>query len=221
MKWLAKMQYRYGARAPKNLMLAVAGGQIIAWLVIMLAWAPLYNYLQLTREGLIHLQLWRLVSFVFSPSLTMNPLFFALEVYLIYMIGTALERAWGAFTFDAYFLLGMAGAWAACLLTGASSASALWYSLFFAFAWLYPDMQLLLFFVLPVKVKWLGLAAAALYLLQAAQLLLTLRFTSALALVVGLANFLVFFGPDIWRRLRGEASARRRRREWENQWRGR
>ena len=115
MNWLAKMQYRYGRKAPRNLMLVVAGGQIAAWLVIMLVNSNVYYLLQLTRSGLAHLQLWRLVSFVFSPSLTMNPLFFALEVYLVYWIGTSLERAWGAFTFDAYFLLGMAAAWVACL----------------------------------------------------------------------------------------------------------
>ena len=144
MNWLAKMQYRYGRKAPKNLMLVVAGGQIAAWLVIMLVNSNVYYLLQLTRSGLMHLQLWRLVSFVFSPSLTMNPLFFALEVYLVYWIGTSLERAWGAFTFDVYFLLGMAGAWVSCLLTGWGSSEALFYSLFFAFAWLFPDMQLIL-----------------------------------------------------------------------------
>ena len=70
MNWLAKMQYRYGRKAPKNLMLVVAGGQIAAWLVIMLVNSNVYYLLQLTRSGLMHLQLWRLVSFVFSPSLT-------------------------------------------------------------------------------------------------------------------------------------------------------
>lgn len=221
MNWLAKMQYRYGRKAPRNLMLVVAGGQIAAWLVIMLVNSNVYYLLQLTRSGLMHLQLWRLVSFVFSPSLTMNPLFFALEVYLVYWIGTSLERAWGAFTFDVYFLLGMAGAWVACLLTGWGSSEALFYSLFFAFAWLFPDMQLMLFFVLPVKVKWLGWIAGGLYVLQVAFLLITFQFTQVLATVLGLVNFLVFFGPDIFRRLKNDAETRRRRREWENQWRGR
>lgn len=221
MKWLAKLQYRYGRRAPKNLMLVVAGGQIVAWLAIMLFYGGLYEKLQLTRAGLAHLELWRLVTFVFSPSLTTNPLFFALEVYLIYMIGTSLERAWGAFTFDVYFLIGMAGAWVACLLTGWGSSEALFYSLFFAFAWLFPDMQLMLFFVLPVKVKWLGWIAGALYLVNLGFLLLTFQLAQAAALVVGLAGFLLFFGPGAVGRLRSEAAARRRRREWQNQWRGR
>ena len=221
MKWLAKMQYRYGNRAPKNLILVVAGGQIVAWLAILLFYGGLYEKLQLTREGLLHLELWRLVTFVFSPTLTLNPLLFALEVYFLYWVGSSLERAWGAFTFDVYFLLGMAGAWAACLLTGGGSFSSLYYSLFFAFAWLFPDVQILLFFILPVKVKWLGWISGALYLLNLGSLLLTFRFAQALSLVVGLANFFIFFGPDIFRRLKSGAETRRRRRAWENQWRGR
>ena len=82
-------------------------------------------------------------------------------------------------------------------------------------------MQLMLFFVLPVKVKWLGWIAGGLYVLQVAFLLITFQFTQALATVLGLVNFLVFFGPDIFRRLKNDAETRRRRREWENQWRGR
>ena len=97
MNWLAKMQYRYGRKAPRNLMLVVAGGQIAAWLVIMLVNSNVYYLLQLTRSGLAHLQLWRLVSCVFSLSLTMNQLCCALEVYLGYGIDTSLERATARF----------------------------------------------------------------------------------------------------------------------------
>lgn len=210
MNWLAKMQYRYGRKAPKNLMLVVAGGQIAAWLVIMLVNSNVYYLLQLTRSGLMHLQLWRLVSFVFSPSLTMNPLFFALEVYLVYWIGTSLERAWGAFTFDVYFLLGMAGAWVACLLTGWGSSEALFYSLFFAFAWLFPDMQLMLFFVLPVKVKWLGWIAAAILLLQ----LIVGSWGVKVNVLLSLVNFALFFGRGAVQQARGEIQAYKRRRQW-------
>lgn len=221
MKWLAKMEYRYGRRAPKNLILLVVGGQIAAWLAIMLFYGGLYEKLLLDRAGLMHLELWRLVTFVFCPSLTTNPLLFALEVYFLYWVGSSLERAWGAFTFDAYFLIGVAGAWVACLITGWGSFSSIYYSLFFAFALLFPDAQVLLFFLLPVKVKWLGWVAGAVYVVNLALLLLAFQFSQALSQVVGLAGFLVFFGPDIFRRLKTRADARRRRRQWENQWRGR
>ena len=143
MDWLTKMEQRWGRKAPRNLMLVIAGGQIAVWLVVMLAYQNLYSLIQLTRSGLAAGQVWRLVSFVFSPvSMTVNPLLFALALYLIYMIGTSLERAWGSFKFDMYLVLGMAGAWVACLITGYSDAMALYYSLFLAFAYLFPDCLL-------------------------------------------------------------------------------
>lgn len=222
MDWLSKLEYRWGRKAPRNLMLVIVGGQIAVWLVVMLAYQDLYYLVQLTRSGLVHGQLWRLVSFVFSPvSMTGNPLFFALALYLIYMIGTSLERAWGSFKFDVYLLLGVVGAWAACLLTGASSAMALYYSLFFAFAYLFPNVQLMLFFFIPVKVKWLGWIAAAMYLLNIAAPLVYGDWRTSLALVVGVANFLIFFGRGAVQAVRAEVKNRKRRREWQNQWRER
>ena len=222
MDWLTKMEQRWGRKAPRNLMLVIAGGQIAVWLVVMLAYQNLYSLIQLTRSGLAAGQVWRLVSVVFSPvSMTVNPLLFALALYLIYMIGTSLERAWGSFKFDMYLVLGMAGAWVACLITGYSDAMALYYSLFLAFAYLFPEVQLLLFFFIPVKVKWLGWIAAAMCLLNIVAPLFYGDWRSSVALLVGLANFLLFFGKGTVQALRAEANNRRRRREWQNQWRDR
>ena len=222
MNWLAKMQYRYGRKAPRNLMLVVAGGQIAAWLVIMLVNSNVYYLLQLTRSGLAHLQLWRLVSFVFSPSLTMNPLFFRAGGLPRLLDRNLAGAGLGGLHLRRLLPAGHGGG-----LGGlpahrlGQQRSAVLLPLLLAFAWLFPDMQLMLFFVLPVKVKWLGWIAGGLYVLQVAFLLIAFQFTQALATVLGLANFLIFFGPDIFRRLKNDAETRRRRREWENQWRGR
>ena len=166
MNWLYKLERRFGRFGIPNLMLYVAAGQAIVWLVIMFAYYPLYFLLSLNRSGLFAGQVWRLVSFVFLPPLTTNPIYVALEIYLLYWLGSALERTWGSFKFTVYFLLGIVGAWLGCLITGSAGNTALYYSLFFAFAYLYPETQLLLFFVVPVKVKWLGWISAVLYLLQ-------------------------------------------------------
>ncbi len=219
MNWLTKMEYKYGRRAPQRLMLLVAGGQIIAWLAMMLFYAPLPLHLVLDRWSLFHGQIWRLITFLFVPvSFTPNPLFFALSVYLIYWIGSSLENAWGSFKFDVYLGLGVLGAWLACLLTGTGSAMSLYYSLFFAFAYLFPEVQLLLFFIIPVKVKWLGAIAGILYLLN---IIFAGSLASSLALIVGMLNFLVFFGKGTFLAIKREIEQRRRRREWQNQWRDR
>lgn len=215
MNWLYKLERRFGRFGIPNLMLYVAAGQAIVWLVIMFAYYPLYFLLSLNRNGLLAGQVWRLVSFVFLPPLTTNPIYVALEIYLLYWLGSALERTWGSFKFTVYFLLGIVGAWLGCLITSSAGNTALYYSLFFAFAYLYPETQLLLFFVLPVKVKWLGWISAALYLFQ----WVTAPHSQKLAMLAGLLGFWIFFGKGGIGRLRQKVTDYRRRKAWQNQWR--
>jgi membrane associated rhomboid family serine protease len=110
---------------------------------------------------------WRLVTFILLPE-TLSPLWAALSIYLFYIIGTAVERNWGAFKFNMYYLIGMLGTLVGAVIVGlvspsfaATTATYLNLSLFLAFATLFPNYQLMIFFVLPVKVKWLGWLQAA------------------------------------------------------------
>ena len=210
MNWLDKLEYKYRRYAIPNLMKIVVIGQLIVWAVVMLLDQRLYGLLTLSRAGLAHFQLWRLVTFIFVPPLA-SPLSLAIELYLYYVIGTTLERQWGTFRFNVYYLLGMVGAVAACLITGFSSNSAINMSLFFAFAALYPDMQFLLFFLIPIKAKWLGIAGGVLYLWQFLQGNLITKVT----LAFGLLNFFLFFGPALKR----DYDNYKRRKQWQDQWR--
>lgn len=215
MNWLYKLERRFGRFGIPNLMLYVAAGQAIVWLVVMFAYYPLYFLLGLSRAGLFSGQVWRLITFVFLPPLTTNPIYVALEIYLLYWLGSALERTWGSFKFTVYFLLGVLGAWLGCLITGSAGNVSLYYSLFFAFAYLFPEVRLLFFFVLPVKVKWLGWISAALYLVQ----WIVAPLGQKLAMLAGLLGFWVFFGKGGIGKLRQTWTNYRRRRDWQNQWR--
>lgn len=214
MKTLDKLERKYGRYYIPNLMLIVVGGQLIVWLVMMLFDYRIYSLFSLTRAGLAHGQIWRLVSFIFLPPLSTSPLTVALNLYFDYLIGTSLERQWGSFRFNVFYLVGMLGSIAAALLVGGASNSALNLSLFFAFAMLYPDMQILLFFVLPIKVKWVGWISAALYLWQ----LLTASLTGKVSLILGMAGFLLFFGRELWDTAHSAVVNYRRRQQWKNQW---
>ena len=210
MNWLDKLEYKYRRYAIPNLMKIVVIGQLIVWAVVMLLDQRLYGLLTLTRAGLAHFQIWRLVTFIFVPPLT-RPLSLAIELYLYYVIGNTLERQWGTFRFNVYYLLGMVGAVVACLLTGYSGNSAINMSLFFAFAALYPDMQFLLFFLIPIKAKWLGIAGGVRYLLE----FLGGNLITKVTLAFGLLNFILFFGPTLKR----DYDNYRRRKQWQDQWR--
>ena len=117
-----------------------------------------------------------------------------------------LENEWGDFRFNLYILLGMVGAVAACLLTGYADTYCLSLSLLLAFAMLYPEVQVLLFFVIPIRVKYFGLFAGALWLLS----FLGAGAAGKLNYLLCMMNFLVFFGPQAWRSVRAWV----RREQW-------
>ena len=218
MHWLDRLERRFGRIRIPNLMNVVIIGQVVVWLLTLTINWTLPSLLVLNRSALAHLQLWRLVSFVFVPTITTSVLYFALEEYFYWWVGTALERAWGDFRFLVYWLAGMVGAILSCLITGSASTSGLFLSLFFAYAWMWPEQRVLLFFFIPIKVKWIGWVAGAFWLLELVQALLAGSFGTALSLVFGLAGFLLFFGGELYRWCRDAIVSWKRRRDWNQKW---
>lgn len=206
MKWLTNLERKFYRYAIPNLMQYIVGGQIVVWALVMFINANLLNLLALNRFGLFSGQVWRLLTFVFIPD-SYDMLYFALGCYFNWMIGTALERSWGAGWFNLYYLFGMLGAWLGCFVTGYGSSYCLSLSLFLAFAILYPEMEFLLFFVLPVKAKWLGWLSAALWGWN----FITASWAGKLNLALGMLGFGLFFGPRVWHNLQ----AWQRRRRWQ------
>lgn len=117
-----------------------------------------------------------------------------------------------------YWLAGMVGAILSCLIVGAGGTSGLFLSLFFAYAWMWPDQQILLFFFIPVKVKWIGWISGAVWLWDLVTSLLSRSYGNALSLVFGLAGFLLFFGGEIFHWCRDTVVSYKRRRDWQNKW---
>lgn len=154
-------------------------------------------------------QIWRLISFVLLPPAS-SPIFILFSLYFYYLIGTTLANQWGSFRFNVYYLFGIIGSILAGLITGYTSNYYLNFSLFFAFAILYPDYELLLFFILPVKMKWLALLDGVLLIFSALQGGLS----GWLTLIFSLANVLLFFGGDLLDLLHSAY----RRYKWRQNW---
>lgn len=139
-------------------------------------------------------EVWRLVTFLIIPP-SGSILQAALTIYFYYFIGTALEARWGARRFLLYYLIGAIAAIIAGMITGIGTNLYLNLSMFFAFAIQYPDFQLLLFFVLPIKVKWLALLNALLYIYGFIK-------GHWVAQVFSLINLFLFFGGDLYNKAR-------------------
>jgi hypothetical protein len=145
-------------------------------------------------------EVWRLVTFLFIPPLTINPVFVFFGFYFLYLMGTALESYWGSFRFNVYLLIGWLATVAVSFVTPMEPASNAYLlgSIFLAFAFLYPDYQILLFFVLPVKVKWIALLTWVMY----AYKLIAGPWSSRLEVVAAVLNFGVFFGHTVYLRVK-------------------
>lgn len=207
--WLNRLEYKLGRYRMPNLIIGIIIGQVVLFILATAMPGLVLEYAPLTRSGLFHLQLWRLLTFVFIPQ-SFNAINLLFELYLLYFIGTALQSAWGMFRTNVYLVCGMLAAVAACLLCGWGTANYLYISLFMAFAVLFPEQRLLLFFFIPVKVKWLGWIAAAILLLQ----LIVGSWGVKVNVLLSLVNFALFFGKGAVQQVRGEISAYKRRRQW-------
>ena len=133
-----------------------------------------------------------------------------------YMIGTTLENRWGARRFLIYYVIGavanIIGAFIAHALTGYGYGvnTFLYYSLFLAFAALYPDMQFMLFFFLPVKAKWLALIDIVYFLIA----IITGGANLRMAAIASLVNVALFFGEDLYQLGRRVYFQWQRKRQW-------
>ena len=139
-------------------------------------------------------QVWRLVTFVFEPP-TMNLVCAFFFWYMFYLMGESLELSWGAFRYNVYLLIGYLATVAVSFLTPDVPASIGFVqgSVFLAFAALFPNFVIYLFFLLPVKVKWLALLAWIGYFFA----LVFGTWTTRLLVLASICNFLLFFSKDI------------------------
>lgn len=182
-----------------NLMLWVVGGQAALYVLARMG-LPVFSWFSLTRAGLMRGEIWRLITFVFLPETT-SLFSLALSLYFYWMVGSALQAQWGSSRFTAFYLFGIAGAILSCLFTGLATNTYLNLSLFLAFAAVYPDFQLLLFFILPIKVKYLAVLDAALLLYN----LIVSPWYAKAAILFSLLNLILFMGGDLINTLRNES----------------
>ena len=186
-----------------DLMKYLAIGQGLVY-ILMYVWPTLGNTLYasivLTRGALLRGQIWRLITFVFVLPAS-SPIFVLFVLYFYYMIGVALERRWGKVRFNLYYGVGMVCAWIACLLTGYATNTYLNLSLFFAFAAMFPNEEVYLFGILPIKVKYLALVDVLIYLQQ----FIAGSASTRVTIVLCLLNVILFLGGDLLNTLRRES----------------
>lgn len=209
--FMNKFEKKFGKYAIHNISLILILCYVVGY-VISLINGNFLSYLTLNPyEILFHGQIWRLVTWIIIPPSTLDP-FTIIMLLFYYNIGTTLERTWGTYRYNVYLLMGMLftvlGSFA-CLginfLSGASAAETAFLSamgagffstyyinmsIFLAFAATFPDVQVLLMFVIPIKVKWMGIVYIV---LMAWEFMMTGNMYARMAIGASLLNVAIFF----------------------------
>ena len=209
MKKLNEMVDRFAYRHPgfgiPNLMLYIAAANAVVYVLSVFAGQSALRFLAFDLAHLLQGEVWRLVTFVLLP-FTYRPITLLIMLSFYYFVGGTLEREWGTAKFTIYYLSGMLlsvlATVIASLLTGyygltLSGAHYINLTLFLAFAALYPDAQIMLYFIIPLKAKWIAWADMALFAWEVLRALQAGNLVGVLMPVVAILNFAVFFWTDL------------------------
>lgn len=207
MKFIQQLEKKFGKYAIPNLMKYV----IVLYAVGMLFYTVnpySFLYLGLEVDKVLKGQVWRLITFLIPYNSFQNLFYVFLKAYIFYKIGSALENTWGSFRLNLYFFSAVIfNIVAAFIVYGifrinilghtmliiTSPLDIIYSSMFFAFAALYPNTQFLLYFIIPVKVKYLAWVSGAFYIYNIVKMILSGFYLGIIPIIVSLANFLIFF----------------------------
>ena len=181
----------FGRLTIEQLTTFIVGAMAVAYVLCLVR--PEFRDVLMFDPRLLKTQPWRVVSFLFVPPETsMIWVFFSL--YWTWMVGTNLENEWGAFKFNTFYIVGALGTIAAAFISGAATGNEfLNLSLFLAFATIFPDYTIRLFFLIEIKVKWLALLSAGFMVFRA----IDGGFGERMAIVASFANYFLFFGGHL------------------------
>ena len=206
MRLIDRFCYKHPNFGIPHLMRYLTIANVVFW-ILGTANSVLLSYLRFDAGLILRGQVWRLVTFLVYPP-SMGLLAF-LVFYFYYWMGSTLEQVWGTAQFSIYLLIG----WALTVLYGflvyfigglriPIDAQYLYLSMFFSYAALFPDQTVLLFFFIPIKMKYMAIIDAV-YFLAA---VLTTRFPVNLLPIVAVLNFFLFFSGTLLQRIPKKAS---------------
>lgn len=213
MNWIDKLERKFGRFAIPNLMLHI----IITHAIILILTAlqpPIGNILVskfiLVPSLVLRGEIWRLITFIFIPQ-SMGSIWSILALFFYYSISNSLEQQWGSFKFNLYYLIGIIGTIAGSMIFNINGTPMfLNLTLFLAYAKLFGESTIYLFFILPVKIKYLAWLYWAMNIFNA----LSGGLAGIVLLVISLANYFLFFGRDNIRSTKTKKQVTQRQREF-------
>jgi hypothetical protein len=196
---LARLERKLGRFAIERLTLYIVGGMAMVF-ALCIAKPEFAAKLTLDIAHVKAGEVWRLVTYLFLPPTT-SFLWIIFALSLTYFIGSSLEAEWGAFKYNVFYLIGMVGTTVAAIVSGGAHGNFfLNLSLFLAFATLFPEYEIWLYFILRIRAKWLALFDAA-YLVYA---FAVGDWSERAAIVAAMLNYTLFFSGHLFAWIRGK-----------------
>lgn len=199
-QYLNKIERKFRKFAISNLMLYIVLGMAVVWIANPILSAnpnntvSLYQLLYFDRDKILHGEVWRVISFIFMPPSTIFIILTPIILYFYWFMGSSLESQWGAFKLNVFYFTGIIGCIAAGFIIGFATNEYLNLSLFLAFAILFPNAQLLAFYVIPIKAKWLALIDGIIIIYD----FIKGSFDTRIFIILSIINIIIFFGKDFF-----------------------
>lgn len=196
MKFLNKMERKLGRYAIHNLSLYIIITYVIGYALQILAPNVMF-FLNLEPALILRGQVWRLVSWILIPPESLD-LFTIIMLILYFSLGSSLERTWGAFRYNLYIFMGLIASVIGAfilyfcgvrILGFAFSTYYINLSIFLAFALSYPEERVYLYFLIPIKMKWMGFF----YLIITVYQMINSNWAGRVVILASLANFIIYF----------------------------
>lgn len=209
--WLNRLEYKYSRYCIRGLTKYLVIGRIFMYL-LMTAFPQFFFanfFAPISRWDLMHGKIWEILTVLITPGAS-SPLWFLVDAYFFYFIGTTLEQVWGDFKFNVFILFSWVAALLSCFIVGIGTMGYLSTLMFIAFSIYFPTHQMLVFFVLPIQAKYLGWAAGFLLLVS----FLSGAWATKVNILLACVALLAFFGKGLIDRIQTEIQSAKRRRAW-------
>ena len=201
-----KLEKKFGKYAISNLIVYLLIGYIIGYLLQFgqkYTGVQYLSYLTLEPYYIFRGQIWRLITWIIIPPDT-SIIWAVIMFMLYYQLGSSLENTWGAFRFNLYIFGGMfftiIGAFITYIIYGPTvpigqfiSTYYINLSIFLAFSTCFPDMQVLLYFIIPVKMKWMSIFYLVIVGYSVVSYLAQGYLFAAMPIIASLLNWFIFF----------------------------
>lgn len=233
MDFFYRMKRKIGRYAITNLSLYVTILFAIGYVMQLLpvGQAAYYAFLSFIPRFVCQGQIWRFLTAILYPPVTGgNLLLGALSIFIYYNFASAVERSMGEFEFNVYFfgsiLAGELGSLIYYAITKDPNAVFTpfytHFSVFMAFAILHSEAQVLLFFILPIKIKWVAIVEALTYVFM----LVTGDLETKISVIAAFIPIILFYlaeqkrrtGGDVISNLRFRIKQKQRQKEWRDAW---